>query len=382
MTAALAYLRSPPPPWLAWCAALETRLQRLGRRSFALLATALALGLSVFFWSPNFIWLLKNNPGSTEWARARSVQLQARTPFTANATLEPAMRWRVLPAVVLHLAGSHTAAIVALPWLGLTLLLFLTAGWLDQWTGDRVAVLLATVLLGGSGAVITVTNYLGINDAWFLVALVFVTFSSSPRTLLLAGLAGPWIDERYILALPLAWFARALFAPGDRGLPALLAAAAGPLLFLGLRALAVLCFRDATSVDHVAHHLAQLRVYLPHGPLGWLMGFRSGWLLLLLGCVYGWRRDRTLAWLLAGSAAAGMVAITCVAADLTRSTNLLIPLFCASVIGVHRQLGAERSRWLLGLLAGINVLVPMSWVTYVHHHWLWPMPIEFWRLIR
>lgn len=354
-------------------------LERLSLASFALAATVGALGLGMLFYAPNFVHWTRFDPHTFEWARAMGVWQQAQAPWDAADTLEPALRWRLLPALVIHLAGGHWWAVALLPWLGLVALLGTVTVLLERRLADRFTVALVVLLLATTGTVLTVTNFLGINDAWFLLPLILVVFAPSSWALLVSGLAGPWVDERFLLALPLAWLGRILAeaAPADRR--CFLSVAIGPALYLCVRLGIMFMGSDHSSGAHIRHHLVELPNYIRHAPLGWWMGYRFAWLLLVLILAQAWSYRRGLATGLLMAATGGMVLITLVAADLTRSTNLLVPLLIAGLPLLLRRLGAQKLRGLLGLLIAGNLLTPCAWVSYVWVRWFWPLPAELWR---
>jgi prepilin signal peptidase PulO-like enzyme (type II secretory pathway) len=126
----------------------------------------------------------------------------------------------------------------------------------------------------------------------------------------------------------------------------------------------------------------ELPAYVPYVPLGWWMGYRFGWGLLGLALAVLWRQDRRRAGKIGLAAAAAMIVVTFVSADLTRSTNLLLPLLLAGLLAGQRALGPAAFRLALAAAAAGNLLTPFAWITYNKISPVWPLPLELWRVWR
>ena len=367
-----------PDPWLQ---TLAQRLDGWSRLRFVAVSTLLALGLSVAFFSPKF-WLMDHpRPGTFEWDRALTFLQQCRDPFAPE--VERAMRWRLLPPLVAHWLGLPGWTPFLISYAGL---IALVAGWCaaaERLLRDRLAALLLTLALGTTGAVISVTTLYGLNDGWFLLGLLAVTAGRGRASLLVPGLLAGWVDERFFLGWPLAMFCRWWL----QGRPVKF----GAELALGLASLApyvairggyTLLADDRGSVDFVSSALSIVPYYLPYVRLGWWMGFRAAWPLLLLA-VLQWGRIGGRFSLVTGLGCtlAGLLAVTVLAANLSRSTNLLLALLLCGACALRDVVpaAAARYRWLVALVAA-NLLMPYLTVIYTKTSVIWSLPLELLRL--
>ena len=356
----------------------EIRLASVRPGRFIALAVGLAVAYSLFCFCPK-LRLLTGPPmdGTFEWTRAITFLEQAKAPLDMSAVREPAMRWRVLPAIVAHGLHLGPAAVWVVPWLGILACLAHAAGTMLRLTGDRTITVLALCLLSGSGGIVTATNLLGINDAGVLLGLNVVAFSPSAWTITVAGLLTPWVDERFLFALPLAVACRTTLAPSTINWTGLVGATTGVVLYLGVRLAWEAAQPHSTSGQYIKDSLGSLGVYWRWIPLGWWMGFRAAWLFILLPLAVA-RKDCGLVgrWLLWGSSAGALLLITALATDTTRSAQLLTPLLLAGVAGAVRPLGAAEARRWLALAVLANAVMPLSWVTYNKTWPILPLPVE------
>lgn len=360
-------------------------LDRRSRAGFLAFAVVLALGVSLTALSPRLFLLFgAPYPGTFEWDRGLSFLAQVRDPF--HAAVEPALRWRLAPALLGHLLHLPGYAAFAVPWAGLVAVLAYATALAETRLGDRLDALLLVMLVGTLAAVQSITMAHGMNDGWLLLALLATTFSGNSALRAGAALIGPWIDERYLFALPLCLVCRAVFPSRDaRAVRAWRFAGweiAGAVCYLGVRLAFTLRHSDPISDAFIRQALSMVPSYLPHAPLGWWMGQRAAWVLVVFAVVAAWRlhgRAAVIALVLA--TLAGFGAITLLAADLTRTTNFFLPLTCAGAFVAGHVVGAQRTRWFAALL-GVNLVLPFAMMTYV---WIVPihsLPFELLRLAK
>jgi hypothetical protein len=362
---------------------LDHRLRSLPYGSFLVLSCLVAIAVSVFFFSPKF-WLMKQPlVGTFEWDRALTFLHQCQSPFDQN--IEAAMRWRLLPPLVAHYLGLSGYGTLGIPFLGLFLFLVYWTHVSVRLLSDRLSAFLLTALVATSGGVITVTNWLGINDAWFLIALVAVASGRSWPSLVLPGLLAPWVDERFLIGLPLVLFCRWWL----QGQPGRFLKTTGICLlsllpYLLIRGYSFCLAGDATSTGYVEGSLRNISAYISYAPLGWWMGLRAGWLLVILaGLSWLWRCRLPCALLGICCVLASWWSITVLAADLSRSTNLLLPLLLCGACVVKNETspgGALRS-WLLFCLL-FNCLTSYVGVTFNKVFLTWPFPFELVRFFK
>jgi hypothetical protein len=363
-------------------ASSRNRLNRLNPGQFVALATLFALASSIFFFSPKF-WLMTHPvPGSFEWDRAFGFLRQCDSPFTAD--VEAAIRWRLLPPLVAHGLGLTGPGALSIPGIGLVALFGYWVIVATRHLGDRLDALLLTILLGTTGGVLTVTAWLGVNDAWFLLGLVAVAGGRGWRSLVAACLLAPWIDERFLLGWPLALYCRWWLQERPAGFSRVVLAGSAALLpYVGLRAGCTWLSGDNASQNFLHHAFADFPTYLPYVQLGWWMGFRLGWILVFFA-FWGWwlTSGRTGFWMGVVCAAAGLLSVTLLASDLTRSTGLLVPLLLAGAVTIRRKFTPEVGSGCLAGCTVLNLAVPCVLVVHSKTVLLWSLPVELFRLSR
>ncbi len=360
----------------------NARLAGQSRAGFVVGSVLVALGVSLCCYAPRLQVLMHELPGTFEWARGLDFARQCEAPFNLAAH-DPALRWRLLPAVVCHGIGLRGHAAFILPWVGLLLLLGQSVLLIENRTHDRALALIVTCLVATTSGIWTVTTWFGINDAWYLSALVAVAFARSPIAFALAAFAGPWIDERFLIGLPVALLLRFALGqePGTRRGFAL--GVAGAALYLTVRAGVSLSAHDATAQSFVAGALRECWTWLPWAPLGWYCGFRAAWLVVLAGVVGLFlSTNRPIASAVAATAIASLLVLTVLAADLTRAPPLLLPLLFAGVLLLPTWTEIAAGRAALVLVLAANLLTPALHVTYTKVSLLSPLPIEIVRLLR
>ena len=284
-----------------------------------------------------------------------------------------ALRWRLLPPVAGHLLHLRPATYLALPLLGAAVLLVWTAACVFRETQSVVLAGLTASLAATASWFFVATGWTGQFDVFYLLGLVAVVFSPSRLAIGAACALAPWCDERFLLILPACLCLRAARdgAVKPRQLLALAAAGIAPYVLLRTWAL---CHGDSTLGEHIALQRSSLGTYLPRVPDGWWMGFRAGWLFIVLGVFHAGAALRPKGGLLlAASLVAGLGAIILAAWDISRSIAVLLPFLIFGAIFLHRRW--PRIAWKLALaLAVLNLTMPAAHVVENHHI---PIP-PFW----
>ena len=344
-------------------------------RTIALIAGGCLL-LSILFFAPR-LWLMRDYvPGSFQWDRAHTFLLQCEQPLRRD--IEPAMLWRLLPPLVAHTLHLPGRTPLVLPWLGIAALAGYVAVLHARRLPDARFVFGGTLLCVTTSAVLVPVGWLGMNDAWVWLGLLVVAFGRAKWAPALACLLCPWVDERFIIGFPLAW----LVARLDRDEPLF-----GPPTLTALWLLPYAAIRLAAggnpatggvSGNFVAEQVNSVRVMLPLVPLGWWMGLRAGW----LGVAYAGSSLTPGRRLLAGGTLGGTLLVTlALAADLSRSTAIVLPAVLLGGFALARRWPEAAPRLLL--CAGCaNLLIPAAHVVRTHLDPISPLPIELFRLLR
>lgn len=342
------------------------------RLLIALVLGGAALALALGFFSPRW-WLMRQPvPGSFQWSRAEGFLLQCSDPFRRD--IEPALHWRLLPPLVAHTLGLRGYAPLLLPWLGALLLLTTTAHiFLQRLSSARLA-FFATVPICASFAVLSSVNFLGVNDSWAWLALLLATFARPRWVLPIACLLGPWIDERFVIGLPLALIVRAL----DRSTAPAWSTAL-PLLWLApYLAARLLAPHDASTHFFLSTHLRMSVGWLALAPFGWWMSFRAGWLAIIAAFALmptAWRPLVLIA------AFAELAVMPLIAADLSRSGVIVFPLLIWGLLALARRYPEHAPR-LLGALAVAALLIPAANVVATKLDPIDSLPVELYRFLR
>jgi hypothetical protein len=342
-------------------------LERRTGLGYILFGVFASLGLSLFFYCPSLWLMAKPYPGSFEWSRALAYLDQCENPFSRDLS-DVGLYWRLLPPLITHALGLKGFAVFVLPWVGL-LVLFAQVLWLGlRETGDRLLALLVCSLLATTTCTITVSNFLGFNDAWYVVFLVAAACSRSSLVLVLACLLGPWVDERFILGLPMALGVRLFF----RGKPApgqiwatLMQVLPGLGLYVSLRLLFSLLMPAEGLDTYFLQLIGQTAHTLPWLPFGWFMALRAAWLpLLLLLALMAQRNERWVLWLSLLCSFGVCLALLPLSSDLGRAPTLLIPMVLVGSWAMVSQWGLRYARLVLAALLLCNLLLPLLCNTY------------------
>jgi hypothetical protein len=352
----------------------------LARARIAYVAQLAGLGLAacavscLFFCPPFVFWralcmdspLLNKTP---EVGRAVFALQQLNHPLAKIG--DPAhvvLQWRLLFPILGHALNLPPRLYLALPHIGCVVVTAYAAHlMLRQGASWPAAFFAATLLATGSWFFVS-TGWLSYVDSWYLLGLLAVAFSPWRTTIALTCLLEPFIDERFVLTLPLVFVIRQIyFERLDRAhlRAALIDAAviAAPSIpYIALR-LFLLRSADAGSNLYLQERLHELR----HIPMpwyrwlgGWWAGLRCGWLLVIAAVWLQFRRRMPgSAVVLAGICAVTIAMALLIAADIGRTNSALWP---AGLLGLFLLL-RWRPRWVrcgLPALLIVNLLLPAN----------------------
>ena len=330
-----------------------------------------------------------------EVRRGASVLLQAQSPgIEIPDTLHAVIRWRLLFPLLGYGLGLPAWALFGLAPAGvLAVLGYLLArlrregaGW-----GAGAQVLL---VLGAGSWFFTSTGWLGYYDSWLAFGLLVAALAGPAWPVWVACVLTPWIDERFLLAAPLAlgcryWWRReraasAAGAGADGGTgagtePQPTAAAArtwwglaprewgwhylGPVAVLAFFAVVrLLVLPAARGTDWAGYVATQNNLAAPAVVLAWGVweGLRCGWLFAVVAVWWAWRSRPAVGAGLGATALATIVVGLSVAQDFSRSMTMLLPLAAVGALLAVRR----RAAWLPRALA---VAVPVALLLPAHH---------------
>ena len=231
--------------------------------------------------------------------------------------------------------------------MGCVLALWLTAWVMHRRLADWSQTWMATTLFATLPWFFVATGWLAYFDSWLVLGLLITVFVPSRVTLALACLLTPWIDERFIIALPATLAARtiALARVENRQWRELLldisVIAAASVPYPAVRALAWLQ-GDPDSSAYIAKHWEDARgVALGRYLEGLFSGYRAGW-IMIVAAVWFWARAVGWKW----GVVFGLVVLVCsigglfIAADMSRTLMIECPLL---LVGTWLWCKAQRA---------------------------------------
>lgn len=308
---------------------------------------------------------------------------------TVDNPLHQIVRWRLLvPALghVLHLPGWLTLGLAQLgcaAWV-LALAALLRRPALDRGWGNAESI--ALILVAAAGAPLFASlGWLGYYDSLLMLALLAVAHGGHRGLVALACVLGPWIDERFVLGLPLALGVRWILAGTPRG-PGLAGwlrrEAAGPFALTAGYAVLRLTLGGSGGSQTTAQYLREFVFSrdIPASQRLWgaWSGLRGGWILVAVAVLAPWpglnARTRGPRLLLAAGAVLTAVIGLVTALDLGRSMALLTPVVSLGLVLAPRLGGGSAPRWAAAALAVLTLAVPAQQVVEnsavpVDHPW-------------
>lgn len=330
----------------------------------------LAAVVSLLRFTPSFVlWRGLNIPAAASdpaLNRAGDALGQLLHPFAYHASANNrVIAWRLFFPVVGHGLALPPWLYLALPHLGCLLVLLFIARLLLRRGLPAGEVLAATTLAATCSWFFISTAWLAYFDSWYILGLLLVVFAS-PGEMLAAIVVTPWIDERFVLTLPLCLILRdrALAALGsprsgrERGREAL-GCAAALLPWVLIRLVAYLGHYDAVSGAYV-----QDMTPGANGPFylrGLWYGLRWGWVPVLAWLALEWRAGAR-AFVTVLLALGLTLAVNLLAAnDLSRSVSVVVPAMILGVLLIHQRCPGPL-RWVLFLACALNVIFPAKHV--------------------
>lgn len=331
---------------------------------------AVAVGcfaLLVYFFSPpfaawrawarapeaGFLWEVRRGVSVLEQVKALGAPLQD--------PLHSAIQWRLLFPALGRVLSLPAWMLFGLAHLGAALVLWSAVVRARERGAGRLEAAALAVGAGAAAWFFGTTGWLGYYDSWVVLALVAVAFARRREVVWLACLAAPWIDERFVLAVPLALMCRQLEGDTERraawklewGVPLALAGAFAAVRLFVLPGSAA----NATVSGYFA--------WLDFSKTPWTQfvwgiweGWRVGW---VLAGVALWatakKQGASAAALLGAAALAVLLAGLLTAQDFGRSMMLLAPLVWLG-IGAAREVVLPRREAWLAALGGAALLLP------------------------
>lgn len=333
-----------------------------------------AILLPLCFFAPRFwLWPVAGLPLEEfiaiqpEFHRAFHALRQLQDPWLRiEDTVNRVIEWRLLFPLLGHAVGLSPSAYLALPFIGVVPALTAAAVFVWRGTRDARTTLAAVVLAATSSWFFVSTGWLAYFDSWLIAALLVATFARSSIALGLTALAAPWIDERFLLALPACLAARALTV--DLLYPDRRATLRRDALVLALAALPYVAIRlgaEWTGTRQTASSYWSGRSLLPAPFFATLWGvwngLRLGWVVVVLGLAAAFRLQRRGLWPAVAAMALTLLVNVVVADDISRSASVAVVALIAATLLFWRS-DTVRAARLLPWLAAANLVLPAQHV--------------------
>lgn len=348
-----------------------------------LLVALAAAALTLFFFAPRFvIWKGLSFPDAwtnPELSRAVHTLRQVEQPWEdVRGRANKAISWRLLFPLIWHYCSLPRGLLLSMPFVGCLLALWL-ATWLNyrrlrEWKQTWMA----TTIFAALPWFFASTGWLAYFDSWLVLALLVVSFVTSRAAVAFACLLAPWVDERFVLALPVAVVARVAAVrsleekQGRDVFPDIVTLVAATLPSVAVRVHSWL--RGDLSSSSYVDAFWDEALHVPWSRLldGLWSGYRAAWIMVLAAVWWSWKQMGR-GWGVGIAILFGVTAIggLFIAGDMSRTMMMLCP---ALLLGIWqwRKWQPASFRWVLPTLFAANLLLPAS-----HVVWSFKSPILY-----
>ena len=279
------------------------------------------------------------------------------------------VKWRLFFPFVGNLLGVPSWAFLALPHVGCVLVLVFVARLLLARSWRPFEVGAALTVLATSAWFFVSSGWLAYFDSWCALGMLLVAFARNRMLMIGAVLISPWVDERFVFALPLSLMVRREFLgePSERRIGDVVLCALALTPWVVCRMAAFTWFDDPVTAHYTESMWERRESLLARSHLsGAWHGLRWGWVLVLAAVMLA-RKARVLA----GIAALALMVVFALADDLSRATIVILPLVVLGALRLRDRSGAKARPVLLSL-AALNLLFPAKHVIAD-----WEVPIYY-----
>jgi Tetratricopeptide repeat len=329
-------------------------------------------------YTPRFShWQGLDLPGALErpeYGRAKATLGQVENPWApVEASLHTVIRWRLAFPVVWHYLRLPRWLLLAMPSFGCVLVLWQVAWLTYQRQRDWRATWLTTALFAALPWFFVSTGWLLHFDSWLVLGLLSASFVPSRVALVAACLATPWIDERFLLALPVCLIVRVVSQQGRQSHGpsprramlldlAILVAASCP--YVAIRA-AVWLHGDPVATAYVESHWTKVQS-VPWQRLleGLWSGYRAAWVMIVAAMLLAPRTagrlcGAVLAVVTISTAVGGLL----IAMDMSRTLMMISPVLLLG-IWLWESWRPATWRFVLPAIAVANLALPAAHVMW------------------
>ena len=361
-------------------------INRIPYPLFLSLAAVLAFIVVIYFFCPRFtLWkglgldtpISYSNP---EVNRALATLKKTDTPFafvTYPGKENHTINWRLLFPLLGHYLHLPRFVFLALPHLGCLMVFGFIAHLACKSTGRRLLSFGTVILMGTTSWFFVSTGWLAYFDSWYLLGLLLASFAISRRALFISCFLAPWVDERFVITLPLSILIRVIYLRWlglekvRQYIQDILIIIAGVAPYALIRLFLVLGGQDPYSAGYVTVHNSLWNATFWQATESIWAGLRGAWFFVVIFVLLSFRQRR--AWfipavllILAGT----MLVLITVAGDYGRNMSAFIPAAVMGLLLLHRA----KPNWLADIvivLLAFNLLTPA-----IHGFDRWRMPIS------
>jgi hypothetical protein len=356
---------------------------RRGDLAVSAAVSVAAFAITIVFFAPRFMFWpwLDLDPATTlppELNRAVDTLRQLDNPFVRiTSPINRVIAWRLLFPVLGHYLHLPPWAFLSLPALGCLLVLGYVAYLVRRESVPWWTALAACVLSATTSWFFVSTGWLAYFDSWCLLGMLVAAFARSKIATAMACLLTPWVDERFVLALPLVVFVRCIVLGGIEGPYSARLLSEGFRYFCliapycVIRLVALAATHDEGSAAHLRSHLVTGRK-LQEIADGMWFGLRGLWLFVAVVPGLLLKKGRAApAVVFLVAVAATLAANVAIARDVSRAAWTVVP---AAVLGILLLVRARPAlaAWLLAAALAFNLLSPAR---HVIEEWDDPIPI-------
>ncbi len=271
--------------------------------------------------------------------------------------LHQAIQWRLLFPTLARILSLPAIALFGLADVGCVLVCAFVITILRRRQIPWTETTLITIVLGATSWFFTSVCWLGYYDSWLALALLIVAFARTRWSVWAACVWAPWVDERFIVAAPLAFLCRWMALRTDEKsktltsnwktelvVPSLLLVS-----YLGVR-FGLLGSHSAAGATPGGYLLGRnfLNAPLSRIAFGVWGGLRSAWLFVIAAVVLVGGVQRIWSWLLGVAIVLVALIGLATAQDYSRSMTMLIPVALLVALTAFRT----HARWLPWVLGG------------------------------
>jgi hypothetical protein len=303
------------------------------------------------------------------------------------------IRWRLLVPALGKLLKLPGWLILALAHIGCLVLVMALAGVCPARSASTGVslhdALCFSIVAGATAPFFTSIGLLGYYDAWLALALIGVSFAGPRSLVLIACILAPWIDERFVLGLPLAlgvrWIRTGQAEPRWQWFKR---EAIAPLILVGCYTILRLSLGGSGSSQTIGAYMNEFvfsrKLSLTDYIVGAWAGLRIAWILVASALLGIWMaasvpEARHQAVMLSAGIMLTGIAGLFTALDLSRSMVLLFPVLPLGWSYATRSPAWKRFHLAPGL-AALALLLPASHVVGssvrpVDNAWSSPTPL-------